>query len=209
MPCKELQMWKLSPGLYIEMFYYPNNNCLQVEHLLCPRIKLDIQNISFCLCLSSLCFSHSLTLFLYMIFNFPLPLCVWASCCMCWSAGRLLSPWNKQKCDLNPLSHGEGTVSYLYFPQLPVSTKRVRTSRLGDICPLRQMWLKLANVFENYLREKEEEAYKLMGRTYSLKIRFNICFFATKKSGKSLSTDVSTELGNTLILFCICYNSSE
>lgn len=32
------------------------------------------------------------------------------------------------------------------------------------------MWLKSANVFENYLREEEEEANILMSRTYSLKI---------------------------------------
>lgn len=62
-------MWKLSPSLYIEMFCYQNNSCLQVKHLLGPEIKFDFQINSFCLCLPSLCFSHSLTL-LYMISYF-------------------------------------------------------------------------------------------------------------------------------------------
>lgn len=69
------------------------------------------------------------------------------------------------------------------------------------------MWLKLANVFENYLREEEEEANILMGRTYSLKIRLIICFLTTKKSGKSSSIDVLTEAGRTFFFF-FWYNSS-
>lgn len=144
-----------------------------------------------------LCFSHSLTL-LCTISYFLLLLCVWASCCTCWSASRLLSPRNKQRSDLNSLSHGEGTVGYLSFPQLPTSTKLVRTSCLWVVCSLRQLWLKFANVFENYSREEEEEAYILMGGICSLKFRLNIYFLATEKPGKCSIIDALTEAWNNI-----------
>lgn len=140
-----------------------------------------------------------------MISYFLLLLCVWASCCMCWLASSLLPPWSKQRSDLNSLSHVEGTVGYLSFPQLPASTKLVRTSCLWDIYPLRQMWFISVNVFENYLREEGEEANLLMSRTYSLKLRLIMCFLTTKKSGKSSSINILTEAGKTLGVW---YNSS-
>lgn len=146
----------------------------------------------------TLFFSHPLTL-LYVILYFLLLLCVWASCCMCWWASRLPSPWNEQRRDLNSLSHGEGTVGYLSFPWLPASTKLVGTSYLWDIYSSQSNVLKINPHVQKWGRKKRIWTYSWAGHI-PLKTRLIICFLSTVKPGNISGIGVLTKASHTLFL---------
>lgn len=78
------------------------------------------------------------------------------------------------------------------FPscQLPQNLSGHHISETSTL--LSQTCLKSTQVFENELREEEEDL-NILSRTYSLKIRLTICFLSTVKSGKISRIGVRTK----------------